>query len=154
MDLTPQRDRAIYIASVSPSYAEYVQAGQCERPMPDGLDVSDLNFLDPQSQLFHVTHVMHSAGQVLTGKQKPCIISERDRSKTVMIADSGGFQIIGGNLPWEGDKTREKVLRWQEAHADWAMTLDIPTRSIENLNSGYKNFKDCLNTTLENLKPN
>ena len=68
-----------------------------------------------------------------------------------MIADSGGFQIISGILKWQDDQTREQVLRWQEDHADWAMTLDIPTRSAQHPKSEFKTFNACLETTLDNL---
>lgn len=151
MDLTPNREQAIYVASVTPAPAMFAQANDPGRDMPDGLEMSDLNFLNPDSKLFNVTHVMSSAGQVLLGQNKPCVVSERNRTKTVMIADSGGFQIISGVLKWEDDQTREHVLRWQEDHADWAMTLDIPTRSANHPKSEFKTFNACLETTLENL---
>lgn len=119
--------------------------------MPDGLALSDLDFLDSQSALFHVDHVMSSAGQALNQKA-PCIITERDRGKTMVIGDSGGFQIIGGVLKWDGDDTRERILRWLESNTDWAMTLDVPTRAANHPEkSGFGSFKDCLNRTLENL---
>jgi hypothetical protein len=150
MDLTPPPDQAVYIPSVTPNYAEFVHADDPKRPMPSGVQLSDLNFLDDGSDLFHVGHVMSSAGQAMD-KSKPCIISERDRTKTMMIGDSGGFQIIGGVLDWKGDKTRKQILLWLEANADWAMTLDVPTRAPENPKSGFKSFRDCLNRTIENL---
>ncbi len=82
----------------------------------------------------------------------PCIITERDRRTTTVIGDSGGFQIIGGVLDWQGDQTREDILGWLEGNADWAMTLDVPTRAVNNPEkSGFKDFRSCLTRTLENL---
>lgn len=150
MDLTPKSDQAIYVASASPHITRFIHNAQPGRPMPTGLSMGDLNFLDPNSTLFNVSHVMSSAGQAM-GQNGDCIITKRDRSRTTVIGDSGGFQIIGGVLKWEGDQTREQILRWLEATADWAMTLDVPTRATDNPKSGYKTFRDCLTTTIQNL---
>lgn len=147
MDLTARRDQAIYVASASPHISRLIHKAEPGRSMPSGLSMSDLNFLDPNSSLFNVSHVMSSAGHAM-GQRGPCIITERDRSNTTVIGDSGGFQIIGGVLKWEGDQTREQILRWLEATADWAMTLDVPTRAVENPKSGYKTFRDCLTATI------
>lgn len=150
MDLTAQRNQAMYVASVTPSHSRFVHLNNPGRDMPAGLAMSDLDFLNPDSSLFNVTHVMSSAGQAMR-QTEPCFISARDRSRTTVIGDSGGFQIIGGILDWEGDKTREAILRWLEANVDWAMTLDVPTRAVQNPKSGYKTFQECLRETLKNL---
>ena len=120
-DPTP-RDQAVYIPSVSPGYAIAAYAKNYKRPLPVGVDPEDMNFLDPNNKLFKISHVMSSAGQALTQKH-PCIIQTRDRKATMMIGDSGGYQIASGNLTIHGDEDRMKILRWLEANADWAMTL-------------------------------
>lgn len=150
MDLTAKRNQAMYVASVTPNHSRFVHLNNPGRNLPAGLAMSDLNFLNPESNLFHVTHVMSSAGQAMR-QPNPCFISERDRQQTTVIGDSGGFQIISGGLKWEGDKTREAILRWLERNVDWAMTLDVPTRAAQNENSGYENFGECLAATLKNL---
>ncbi|MBM3595923.1 MAG: hypothetical protein FJX31_09170 [Alphaproteobacteria bacterium] len=94
---------------------------------------------------------MSSAGQALSDK-RPCIIKERDRSATRMIGDSGGYQIASGNLRIRSDNDRMKILRWLEQHADWAMTLDVPTGPIEKPGYAFKDFNACLTTTLDHLQ--
>jgi len=148
-DITP-RDQAVYIPSVSPSYAIAAYEHKWKRALPPGVADGDLNFLDPGNSLFRITHVMSSAGQALL-QTKPCIIQERDRSATMLVCDSGGYQIATGRLSINGDRDRLSILQWLERHADWAMTLDVPTGPIRSSDYNYKSFKDCLVETLYNL---
>lgn len=115
------------------------------------IHIKDLNFLNPQSDLIHFDTVLYSAGTALSN-QRDCLITKRDKSATTVIGDSGGFQIIDDVLPWEGDLTRSQILNWLESHCDIAMTLDIPTRAIDSQKSEFKTFRQCLDTTLENLQ--
>lgn len=150
-DPTPL-DEAVYVPSVSPGYAIAAYEQNWTRPLPDGVRDSDLNFLDPKNELFRISHVMSSAGQALNQK-RPCIIQNRDRKSTLMIGDSGGYQIASGRLKIRGDQDRLAILRWLEKHADWAMTLDVPTGPLERPDLGYSfaSFKDCLDTTTDHL---
>jgi hypothetical protein len=62
------------------------------------------------------------------------MVRNRDRSRSFILGDSGGFQI--GKGVWEGDwknptcpkaqKKRELVLTWMDAYMDRGMILDIP----------------------------
>jgi hypothetical protein len=62
------------------------------------------------------------------------MVRNRDRSRSFILGDSGGFQI--GKGVWEGDwknpacpkaqKKRELVLSWMDAYMDYGMCLDIP----------------------------
>jgi hypothetical protein len=150
-DPTPL-DEAVYVPSVSPGYAIAAHEQDWKRPLPDGVNGGDLNFLDPANPLFRISHVMSSAGQALN-QRRPCIIQARDRKATMMIADSGGYQIASGRLQITEDKDRLKILRWLEQHADWAMTLDVPTGPLEvkTADYKYKSFNDCLDATLDHL---
>lgn len=148
-DPTP-RDQAVYIPSVSPGYAIAAYAQNYKRDLPAGVDPEDMNFLDPNNKLFKISHVMSSAGQALFQKD-PCIIQARDRKATMMIGDSGGYQIASGNLKIRGDADRMKILRWLEANADWAMTLDVPTGPLMGKGYAFETYNDCLETTLSHL---
>jgi hypothetical protein len=119
--------------------------------LPAGINPGDLNFLDPKNPLFRISHVMSSAGQAVDQK-RPCIITERDRTQTMLICDSGGYQIASGNLKIRDDSDRLKILRWLERHADWAMTLDVPTGPVDSPGYAYSSFRHCLDTTLDHLK--
>ena len=148
-DPTP-KDQAIYVPSVSAGYAKDVFAQNWRRPLPAGIGAGDLNFLDPQNKLFRISHAMTSAGQALNQRQ-PCIITERDRKSTLVIGDSGGYQIASNRLRINGDADRMKILRWLEVTADVAMTLDVPTGPV--LKGGYRfqSTEDCLAATLDHL---
>lgn len=144
-DPTP-KDQAIYIPSVSPGYAMTAYAKDWKRPLPQGVMAEDMNFLDPTNKLFRISHVMSSAGQSLS-QARPCIITQRDRSATLMLGDSGGYQIASGRLKITGNSDIQKILTWLEDHADVAMTLDVPTGPVLRPGYRYKTSKDCLAAT-------
>lgn len=148
-DPTPL-DQAVYIPSVQPSYAIAAYEAKWDRDLPAGVGDHDLNFLDPNNPLFRISHAMSSAGLAYKQKRR-CIITERDRSKTMLICDSGGYQIASGNLVLASDQDRLDILRWLELNADWAMTLDVPTGPVLRPGYRYSSSRDCLNQTLEHL---
>jgi hypothetical protein len=89
------------------------------------------------------------------------MIQQRDRSKTMILGDSGGYQIGKGVLKFdwldfegvEATKTRQKILEWLELTADWSMMLDVPTWACDHIHSpktGLKTFEDCLDKTRYN----
>ena len=148
-------DRAVYTFSIQPNYHSMAAnpSSSCRSGnLPSALNnISDLNFLDPNCRLFHTNYALLSAGHFSNGSTPPGIATTRDRSRTMLYGDSGGYQIITGVLPWRGDQTRAYILRWLEQHCDVAMTLDVPTRAIDNPRSQFRDFPTCLNTTLANL---
>ena len=148
-DPTP-KDEAIYVPSVSPGYAQAAFEKGWKRPLPRGVAPGDLNFLDPHNGLFHISHVMSSAGQALN-QRKDCIITTRDRSVTTLICDSGGFQIANGNLEINRDADRLRILRWMEQYGDYGITLDVPTGKAGLPGYKFKSSADCLAATLEHL---
>ena len=149
-DPTP-RDQAVYVPSVTPFYAIYIHAQKWRRALPKGLTTADLNFLDPDNKLFRISHVMSSAGQALNQSQD-CIITKRDRKNTIVIGDSGGYQIARNPKLIRNNNDRLNVLRWLESNADYAMTLDVPTGPVLGGNYFYKSVQDCLFATEYNLK--
>lgn len=151
-DPTP-RDQAIYIPSISPGFAKAVYAGAWSRALPKDVTAKDLNFLDPANPIMRLSHAMTSAGQALN-QTKPCIVTDRDRSGSLIVGDSGGYQISSGRLHINGDSDRLRILRWLEATTDVAMTLDVPTGPLLLQPDLYrfKSNADCLNATLEHLK--
>ena len=149
-DPTP-KDQAIYIPSVSASFAMAIHAKNWKRELPEGVGDDDLNFLDPKNKLMRMSHVMSSAGQALD-QPRDCIITTRDRRSTLVVGDSGGYQIATGKLRINGDADRMKILRWLEANADVAMTLDVPTAPVgKKKDYLYSSSRACLTATLEHL---
>jgi hypothetical protein len=91
------------------------------------------------------------------------MIQQRDRSKTMILGDSGGYQIGKGILKFDwldfegkaANKTRDDILNWLELTADWSMMLDVPTWACDHIHSpktGLKSFEDCLEKTRHNNK--
>jgi hypothetical protein len=150
-DPTPKSE-AVLVPSVTPEFAMDVFAQNWTRALPAGIQPPDLNFLDPGNRLFRISHVMSSAGQALR-QPRDCIITQRNRASTILIGDSGGYQVAGGSLRIKGSKTVIEILRWLERHSDIAMTLDVPTGPIlrKVKTYPYKTSRDCLQATLEYL---
>jgi hypothetical protein len=149
-DPTP-KDQAVYIPSVMPSYAIAAYEQRWQRALPAGLSNNSLNFLDPANrEFFHISHVMSSAGQALK-QNRPCIITERDRSATTLICDSGGYQISQNSKRINAHRDRATILRWMELNADYAMTLDVPTGPVLKPGYAFASTADCLTQTLDHL---
>jgi hypothetical protein len=86
------------------------------------------------------------------------MIQQRDRGNTMILGDSGGYQIGKGVLKFDwldfegkaANKTRQSILEWLELTADWSMMLDVPTWACDHIHSpktGLKSFEDCLEKT-------
>lgn len=148
-DPTP-KNQAVYVPAITPGFAIDVHAQKWTRPLPKGVGAGDLNFLDPLNPLLPISHALSSAGQALHQKQE-CIVTARDRSATTLICDSGGYQIASGLLKIHGNQDRLRILRWLETHADYAMTLDVPTGSVGKPEYPFKTSADCLSATLQHL---
>jgi len=128
------RNRAIYLPAISKSFAEFAEGGSFKRPLP--LSAQDLNFLDPRSRAFHYPYALYSAGQAAKSagatSAKPTIVSTRSRSQTIVVGDSGGFQVQGGTISFEGAATTRRMMQWMEGNTDYSMVLDFPTGGISS----------------------
>jgi hypothetical protein len=150
-DPTP-KDQAVYIPSVTPGFAMDVYERRFKRDLPKGVSENALNFLDPSNNnFFHISHVMSSAGQALN-QPRDCIITQRNRKATRLIADSGGWQISQNKGRIHPHRDRLRILQWMERNADYAMTLDVPTGPVGKRSYPYETFRDCLNHTLDHLE--
>jgi hypothetical protein len=114
------------------------------RDFPTSIKLTDLDFLNPNSKLWHYGYALYSAGQFSNARPKACAVTNRDREKTIVLGDSGGFQIGQGTLKgtehfkkaktsseicqmWrDSGDTRKRILNWLDAHSDYAMTIDMP----------------------------
>lgn len=149
-DPTP-KDQAIYVPSVSVGYAIAALTGSASRPIPPHLPPNVLDFLSATNDVFRISHAMASAGQFLTNT-KPSIISQRDRSRTLIIGDSGGYQVATGKLNIDELGMRMRILRWLEGNSDIAMTLDVPTAGLGKPGFAYRSYDECLEATIGNLE--
>lgn len=126
-------NRAIYLPAISKGFAEFAHGGHFEREMPWG--PKRLNFLDrANADFFHYPWALYSAGQAERAEKrkvvKPCIVATRDRSDTIVVGDSGGFQVQQNTIAFKGEQTTRRLMKWLEAHADYSMVLDFPTGGI------------------------
>jgi hypothetical protein len=170
VDLTPlQKDYAVYLPAISSFYSTYIAKQRLEKfiaddRIPQGFDrgIEGMNFLNPEQGYFYYKYGLYSAGHAQLDLQKSLtqesMIQDRDRSKTMILGDSGGYQIGKGVLKFdwlnfegaEANKTRQKILEWLELTADWSMMLDVPTWACDHIHSpktGLKTFEDCLEKT-------
>jgi hypothetical protein len=170
VNLTPlQKDYAVYLPAISSFYSTYIAKQRLEEfvpadRIPKGFDrgIEGMNFLNPDEGYFTYKYALYSAGHAQLDLQKSLVqesmIQQRDRSNTMILGDSGGYQIGKGVLKFdwlnfegeEANKTRQKILEWLEVTADWSMMLDVPTWACDRIHSpktGLKTFEDCLDKT-------
>jgi hypothetical protein len=160
------------LPAISSFYSTYIAKQRLEKFIPDdriphGFDrgIEGMNFLNPEQGYFYYKYGLYSAGHAQLDLQKSLtqesMIQDRDRSKTMILGDSGGYQIGKGVLKFdwlnfegpEATKTRQKILEWLELTADWSMMLDVPTWACDHIHSpktGLKTFEDCLEKTRYN----
>ena len=170
VDLTPlQKDYAVYLPAISSFYSTYVAKQRLEEFIPKDRIPKDfdrgiegMNFLNPEQGYFYYKYALYSAGHAQLDINKSMtqesMIQQRDRNSTMILGDSGGYQIGKGviKFDWqnfegaEANKVREKILTWLEVTADWSMMLDVPTWACDHIHSpktGLKTFEDCLEKT-------
>ncbi len=175
VNLTPlQKDYAVYLPAISSFYSTYVAKQRLgefvpKDRIPKGFDrgIEGMNFLNPEEGYFTYKYALYSAGHAQLDLQKSLeqesMIQQRDRGNTMILGDSGGYQIGKGVLKFdwlnfegaEANKTRQKILEWLELTADWSMMLDVPTWACDHIHSpktGLKTFDDCLDKTKFNNK--
>jgi hypothetical protein len=166
-----QQDYAIFLPAISSFYATYVGRQRFSNyvdlsRMPAGIpDMEQLNWLNPQKGLFPYRWSLYSAGHANLDLAKPDpredMVRNRD-ANTIMLADSGGFQIAKGVWPgrWadftdkKSEAQREKVLKWQMGIATYGMTMDIPTWTFRDPEAaklcGIFSYEDAVNATKYN----
>jgi len=170
VNLTPlQRDYAVYLPAISSFYSTYVAKQRLEEfvskdRIPPGFDrgIEGMNFLNPEEGYFTYKYGLYSAGHAQLDLNKSLtqesMIQQRDRNATMILGDSGGYQIGKGVLKFDwlnfdgpaANKTRQSILEWLEVTADWSMMLDVPTWACDHIHSpktGLKSFDDCLEKT-------
>lgn len=175
VNLTPfQKDYAVYLPAISSFYSTYVAKQRLEKFIPDnripaGFDrgIEGMNFLNPEQGYFTYKYGLYSAGHAQLDLNKSLsqesMIQQRDRGNTMILGDSGGYQIGKGVLKFDwldfegkaANKTRQSILEWLELTADWSMMLDVPTWACDHIHSpktGLKTFEDCLEKTKFNNK--
>lgn len=174
IDLTTRnRDYAVFLPSISTFYNNHV-ARQRYNPdfvpsdrVPAGFEngVEGMNFLNEDQAYFKYKWGLYSAGHaqlnLAKANESDSMVQERDREKTFILGDSGGFQIIKGVIQcnWKNFKTddslRKTILNWLEHTSDYSMILDIPTLAADPAfrdRTGISSFNECLDYTNFNVE--
>jgi len=168
-----QNDYAIFLPAISSFYAGYI--GKERYPvsdknksvigdrLPKGLpNTESLNWLNSKEGLFPYKYSLYSAGHADMDLSKHVPKEDMVRNReadTIMLADSGGFQIAKGVWPgkWadpkdkNAEKKREQVIAWQMGIATHGMTMDIPTWTYLDKKAselcGIHSYDDAVNAT-------
>lgn len=117
--------------------------------------LDEFNWYDGANPRFRHPCALYSPGHAELDPDKARAVDkllfERDRDRTFLLTDSGGFQVGTGAWPLEQVGTYvTKVLRWQEAVADLAVILEVPTWM--KLNGSFIEFDRAIALTNMNLK--
>ena len=174
-------DYALFLPSISNFYQKLLsdiinvaKDGNAPYRAPLGLEkgLQGCNFLS-DSGYFYYPWGLFSAGHARLDLKKcdraESVIHSRDKSKTFILGDSGGYQVANGKIKFDwqrfyetpkqpgyvgvADKTRRDLQNYLEHTCDYSMVLDIPSRSCRppwNAKTGLKSFRECLDATIFN----
>lgn len=174
---------AIYVPSLQSGYAQYAAKKNKDvrdGDLPSSFRVRDLDFLDPSSQLWSCAYTLYSSGQFDKGQLRNAdMIRDRKRGQSVVIGDSGGFQLGTGVIKsreeqkelnrlatnpaklvtqWKDVGFRRRTLRWLEMYTDYAMTLDMVLWGSKEANKDSKSVlrnlsvDQLIDLSVDNLK--
>lgn len=147
-------NRARYLFAGQPSsHATPYRNAADLRPagLPAGLSSPvELDFMDRANSFFFTDRALHSAGHYV-GRMTPLPRGTfSKRPDNTLLFDSGGLQFGRNTSLWQGDISRAWALRFLEAHADEAISLDVPTRVITPGQPPFDSFGTALAVTMEN----
>jgi hypothetical protein len=146
-----------------------------EGNLPSDFRIKDLDFFNSNSRLWSCGYALYSAGQFTDSQLRSDIIAYRDRSKSVVIGDSGGFQLGTGKISnvsekaalvryatdpaqqvanWHATGFRERTLEFLDLYCDYSMTLDMPLWAQNKNGSQLCNLEveQLIQLSVENLR--
>lgn len=131
---------AKFCQAISEMFARYI-VSENTRPLPAGFEKEDLNFFNKKSKLMYLPWGLYSAGQAAkddnSAKMVDMVSGRNKKHVEFVIGDSGGYQIETGVIKWEGNKTKDRMLKWLENNCEISMILDFPTGSIKKRRETY-----------------
>lgn len=148
------KNRARYLFAGQPSSHQMPYRPATEL-RPDGLPAclkgpADLDFMDTANPFFSTDRALHSSGHYI-GRNAPLPFGTfTKRPGNTILFDSGGLQFGRNPAQWRDDGSRAWALGFLEAHADEAITLDVPTRVITPGQLPFDSFNAALMATLNN----
>lgn len=166
---------AIYLPAVNESYPKFLDTElDPTRRVPPGFQLADLEFWSGHSSLWNYSYILHSIGGYSVGSDPRGPLFRRAPQSSIMLGDSGGFQIGKGTLTglvglekgmsgtnavtaWATNyDAKVWIIEWLERYADYALTLDMPLWAMTDRGADSP-FHHCdaaqLTTmTVDNLK--
>lgn len=166
---------AVYLPAVQNSFAAGVLRQNINsRPMPSGIELSDLVFWNKQNKLWTHQSILYSIGQHSIGSTVDNAVTHGGKTDFFLLGDSGGYQIGTGAIKGFNELTKDMdaneaveawarayevkhwIISWLDTHCDYAMTLDMPLWATMPEHIG-KPFNKCsasqlTSMTVANLK--
>jgi hypothetical protein len=123
---------ALYVPALSATYVDGLPKLQIPAHMRFTTD--DLKFTNPMTRLCFYPWLLYSAGQAARtptlASQNNWLTGAKHDPRVRLINDSGGFQIQQGTIPFQFPQTVDRMLRWMERTATYAMVLDFPLATV------------------------
>lgn len=143
---------AIYLPALNTFLTRYWDQDDSFAKSTDFLNNKNADFYHPYA-LVSAAHANRK-----NDEQQKCLKANRSKD-SLLVADSGGFQIITGVLTFDWDdldskknnRIRQEIFDFQNTHADYALNIEAPTAALEKRPEVFKTFQDCLDFTLHNL---
>ena len=138
-------NNAVYLPAVNSGYIASANKRLPKgRRFPEGLTPSDLIFWE-DNNLWHYPFLLHSIGQYRVGARPSTLLDKVNRRKSLLVGDSGGYQIGKGTLlglqyvkrgpmkasdaiaAWRKERVaRNWIKDWLSQQCDYGMTIDMP----------------------------
>lgn len=123
---------ALYVPALSATYVDGLPKLQLPAHMRFTTD--DLKFTNPVTRLCFYPWLLYSAGQAARtpalASQNNWLTGAKHDPRVRLINDSGGFQIQQSTIPFQFPQTVDRMLRWMERTATYAMVLDFPLATV------------------------
>lgn len=166
---------ATYLPAVNASYLNILKRKLPPgRRFPAGITPQDLLFWEDNA-LWHYPYLLHSIGQYKVGTRPNPMLDRAQRKKSVLIGDSGGYQIGKGTLAglsfikkgvmpaddavaaWRKERVaREWIRDWLTQQCDYSMTIDMPlwATGSSGVNSPFHrcSSQQLIAMTVQNLR--
>jgi len=138
-------ENAIYLPAINKSFLSAVSKKLPKgRRFPHGVTPESLIFWKP-NPLWHYPYLLHSIGQYRVGERPHLLMDRLNRIGSVLIGDSGGYQIGKGTLnglkhvdkgpmaacdavkAWREERdARRWIKEWIANECEYGMTIDMP----------------------------